>query len=347
MLRLGIVGARGFVGGELLRLAAGHPGLRVTYLTSETQAGRPVDSVYPNLKGRFDLCFAAFDADQAADAADAFILARPDGDAMRLAPELLARGRRVVDVSGDFRVRNRARYEEWYRREHLSPELLEEAVYGLPELHPEVREARLVANPGCYPTAGLLAVAPLLASGVGLATGLVMDGKSGVSGAGGRTVLQEEYAFPAVNENVRPYSVVGHRHTAELEQEMERLVRTAASGGLTFTPHLMPTTRGLCMTCYVPLAREVTSDECASLYRDFYRSAAFVQVCESPPEFLQAAGSNLCLVHVAVDVRARRAICIGVIDNLVKGAAGQALQNLNLMHGLDEVAGLTAPPRWP
>src|SRR5205085_554872 len=188
-----------------------------------SQAGAPVAEAFPTLRGRLDLAFSSFDAAEASESADAFLMALPDGEAMRLAGALLQRGKHVVDTSGDFRVRDPQRYRHWYGREHAAPELLEQAVYGLPELHAEVREARLVANPGCYPTAALLAVAPLIRRGLARAESLIFDAKSGVSGAGGRVGISEEFSFPAVNESLRAYSPVGHRHTAEIEQELERL----------------------------------------------------------------------------------------------------------------------------
>jgi N-acetyl-gamma-glutamyl-phosphate reductase len=345
--RVGIVGARGFVGGELLRLLLRHPLFKVSYVTSETQAGATVETAYPALRGRCEVTFAAFEPEEASEAADAFLLARPDGDAMRIAGSLLERGKRVVDISGDFRVRDRARYEHWYRREHVAPELLEQAVYGLPELHSEVRDARLVANPGCYPTAALLAMAPLLAGGLARAEGVVIDAKSGVSGAGGRAGLQEEYSFPAVNENLRAYGVAGHRHTAEIEQELERLAPEAGSVALSFVPHLVPTTRGCYLTCYLPLARRGGGEDIRALYEDFYQHAPFVEYTGAPPEMKQALGTNNCLVHALADDRAGHAICFGAIDNLVKGAAGQAIQNLNLMFRLDETLGLTDTALWP
>ena len=347
MTRVGIIGARGFVGGELLRLLLQHPDLQVSYVTSESQAGARLDAAFPALCGRFDLTFSSFDADAAAATADAFLMALPDGDAMRLAGSLLQRGKRVVDISGDFRVRDAQRYRQWYSREHSAPELLERAVYGLPELHPEVREARLVANPGCYPTAALLALAPLVRRRLAKIDSLIIDGKSGISGAGGRVGMREEYSFPATNENARAYSVVGHRHTAEIEQELERLAGASSQTAISFTPHLIPATRGCYLTCYLSLAGHVAAEECLSFYEEDYGRCPFVRITDAPPELKQTLGSNFCLIHATIDPRTGRAICIGAIDNLVKGAAGQAMQNLNLMLGLPETAGLTATALWP
>lgn len=348
MVNIGIIGARGFTGGELLRLCLQHPDFRVAYVTSESQAGQPVTSAFPTLEGATDLRFESLDVGAACRVADVFFLALPDGEAMKIAPDLVEAGKPVVDVSGDYRVRDRATYESWYKLEHQSPALLEQAVYGLPELHPEVRQARLVANPGCYPTAALLAVAPLFREQLIETDTLIVDAKSGVSGAGGRVGMREEFSFPAVNENFRAYSVVGHRHTAETEQELTRL---AGAGGppvqIQFTPHLLPTTRGLMATCYARLTQKVDAEALLARYRKFYADAPFVQITSAPPEIKHVSGSNFCRVSVAVDSRTRRVIAMAVIDNLVKGAAGQAMQNMNLMLGLEETRGLLAPALYP
>jgi N-acetyl-gamma-glutamyl-phosphate reductase len=379
MKSIGIIGARGFVGGELLRLCLAHPDLQVTCVTSESQADQPVVESFPTLDGLTDLRFERFDPARAADRAEAFFLALPDGEAMQMAPALLEAGARIVDISGDFRVRDRVAYEAWYKRTHTSPHLLSEAVYGMPELHPEVRDARLVANPGCYPTAALLALAPLVADGRLDLQSIVIDAKSGVSGAGGRTSMREEFTFTAVNQNLRAYGVVGHRHTAEIEQELSRLAATndqrpaelqAPSSKLqasehqepgarsqepersdlavTFTPHLLPITRGIYVTCYARTLDTPDVGELLARYRDFYYDAPFVQITgETPPEIRHVVGANYCRIGVACDPRTRRVIAMAVIDNLVKGAAGSAVQNMNLILGLDETAGLLGAALCP
>lgn len=346
MVTVGIIGARGFTGGELLRLCLGHPALRVTYVTSESQVDQPVAETFPTLAGVTDLRFQAFDAARAVEAAEAFFLALPDGEAMKIAPGLLAAGKKVVDLSGDFRVRDRAAYETWYKIEHRSPELLSHAVYGLPELHPEVREARLVANPGCYPTAALLALAPLCRSGLIDPQSIVIDAKSGVSGAGGRVALKEEFSFPAVNQSFRAYGMTGHRHTAEIEQELAAPADCPLP--VTFTPHLLPITRGLYATCYARALDPPDRDALIARYHDFYASAPFVRISDvTPPELRHVVGSNQCRIGLATDPRTRRVILTSAIDNLMKGAAGQALQNMNLMLGLDETDGLRSPALYP
>jgi N-acetyl-gamma-glutamyl-phosphate reductase len=338
LVRIGIIGARGFAGGELLRLGLQHPEFDITYVTSESQAGQPVSEGFPGLRGATDLVFSAYDAATALNRADAFFFALPDGEAMTRVVPLLEAGKRVVDLSGDFRVRDAENYRAWYGREHLTPHLLGQAVYGMPELRVEVREARLVANPGCYPMAILLAVAPLFAQGLAVPGTLIADAKSGVSGAGGRSALDPAFSFAAISDNFRAYGLPGHRHIAEMEQELGRVA--GASAPMSFTPHLLPLMRGILATCYVQLKSDTTQDDLLARYREFYRQAPFVHVLEGLPEVRHVAGSNACHLGVRFDPRTGRAICLSVIDNLVKGAAGSAIHNMNLACGLDEGAGL-------
>ena len=338
VIRIGIIGARGFAGGELLRLGLAHPGFRITYVTSESQAGSPVTDGFPGLLGATDLRFSAYDEREAREAADAFFFALPDGEAMERAGALLEAGKKVVDLSGDFRVADPATYEQWYKRPHASPDVLKQAVYGMPELRPEVKSASLIANPGCYPTAILLTLAPLFASGLAEPDTLVVDAKSGVSGAGGRAALDPAMSFPAISDNFRAYSVTGHRHIAEMEQELARLGNAPVR--MTFTPHLLPVMRGLMATCYVRLREERSDAQLAALYRDFYASAPFVHVLDGLPELRHIAGSNSCHTAIRYDPHTGRAIAISALDNLVKGAAGSAIQNMNLICGLSETMGL-------
>jgi N-acetyl-gamma-glutamyl-phosphate reductase len=348
---VGIIGARGFTGGELLRLLVSHPQLQLDYVTSESQAGMPVSESFPTLGSLTDLRFERYDPDTALSRAQAFFFALPDGEAMKAAPALIEAGARVVDLSGDFRLKDPAEYARWYGREHASPHLLAEAVYGMPELNREaITTARLVANPGCYATAGLLALAPLVAGGLTNPRTLIIDAKSGVSGAGGRVGMKEEFSFPAVNESFRAYGAPGHRHTAEMEQSLAGLA--PADGErllLQFTPHLLPITRGILATCYADVSPETTAEDLVARYREFYAAAPFVTILE-PGQFPQTGhvtGSNFARIGVAVDSRTRRALVTCAIDNLMKGAAGQALHNLNLMLGLPEDGGLRLPALYP
>ena len=346
MVRIGIIGARGFAGGELLRLGLQHPDFDITYVTSESQAGSPVSEGFPGLTGCCDLRFSAYDQTEALNAADAFFFALPDGEAMERVGPLLHEGKKVVDVSGDFRVRDNAEYERWYKRSHISPELLATAVYGLPELHDNVGEHNLVANPGCYPTAILLAVAPLFAAKLADPKGLIADAKSGVSGAGGRSALDPAFSFAAISDNFRPYGVTNHRHIAEMEQELASLCGESVT--MTFTPHLLPLMRGIEASCYLPVKGRTSAGELTELYQDYYRHAPFVHVLDGGlPELRYVAGSNACHLAVRYDERTGRALCFSAIDNLVKGAAGSAIQNMNLICGLEETAGLLCAATGP
>jgi N-acetyl-gamma-glutamyl-phosphate reductase len=340
MIRIGIIGARGYTGGELLRLGLQHPDFAITYVTSESQAGTAVAAGFPGLLGTTDLCFQAYAEATALAAADAFFFALPDGEAMQKAGALVSAGKKVVDLSGDFRVRHVGTYEKWYGRAHAAPALLEQAVYGMPELGAGPgKTAQLVANPGCYPTAILLAVAPLAQAGLTVPGTLAVSAASGVSGAGGRSSLDPAFSFPAVSDNFRAYGVTNHRHIAEMEQELSRLAGSSVE--MSFTPHLLPVTRGLTATCFVGLRELHSEAELLDGYREYYRSAPFVHVLGSTlPELRHVVGSNACHVTVRVDARTGRAIAFSAIDNLVKGAAGSAIQNMNLICGLAEDAGL-------
>jgi N-acetyl-gamma-glutamyl-phosphate reductase len=292
------------------------------------------------------------DLGRAADVADVLFLAGESGMAMRLAPELLELGKRIVDLSADFRLRDVEVYERWYRIEHQGARLLDEgiAVYGLSELHTSIiRGSRLVANPGCYPTATILALAPLLRRRLIQSRGIVVDAKSGVSGAG-RSKSDTMYRYAEANESVTPYGVGGsHRHVPEIEQELS-LEAGPTPVAITFTPHLVPMTRGMIATCYAPLAddRTTTADLLAAL-NDVYADAPFVVVraAGDQPSTKDVTGSNYCHICAAVDPRTHMAIVTSVIDNLVKGAAGQAIQNMNLMLNLPETAGLEGGGMWP
>lgn len=354
MLDTAVIGASGYGGGELLRWLSWHPHARVAVVTSSTYAGQPVAAAFPGLAKRVDLTFAP-EADPAALARCAIVfLARDNGVAMGLAPELLDAGYRVIDLSADFRFRDPAVYETWYKTAHKSPDLSRQAVYGLPELHREaVRAAQLVGNPGCYTTASILALAPLLAKRVesgGLPTrvdpaSIVIDGKSGVSGAG-RSKFGLDYHFAEANESVSAYKVGGtHRHTPEIEQELSELAGQPVT--VSFTPHLIPMTRGILATCYATLAEPVSADDLRAEYREFYKDAPFVHVTDGLPATKHTLGTNMCHIGLAIDRRTNRVTVISAIDNLGKGMVGQAIQNMNLMCGFGETAGLEMPGMWP
>jgi N-acetyl-gamma-glutamyl-phosphate reductase len=336
MISVGIINVTGYAGIELARLLLRHPNARITQVTGRSEAGKPLAEVFPHL-GELDLTIQP-EIDRPVDVA---FVALPHKAAAAVVPALLESGAKVVDISADFRLHDVGTYEQWYQVTHPVPELLGEAVYGLPELHrAQIRAARLVANPGCYPTAAILALAPIAKQIQGVA---IVDAKSGVSGSGRSLGLTNHYS--EVNENVQAYSVGGHRHLPEITQELGELAGKPQD--VMFLPHLIPMTRGILASCYVELADPMSAAALGEFYRDFYRDHPFVRVVGQPPQTKQTLGSNLCLIYPTVDKRTGRAIVLSCIDNLVKGAAGQAVQNMNLMLGLDECAGVDVVPVYP
>jgi N-acetyl-gamma-glutamyl-phosphate reductase len=345
-VRVAVVGATGYAGVEAVRLLAAHPQARCTYLASHSQEGRLLGEIYPHLLALGPLPLQPVDVDAIASAADVALLALPARESLDLAPRLLERGLRVIDFGADFRLRDAATYARTYGGPHTAPEWLGKAVYGLTEWHrDEVRAARLVANPGCYPTAALLALWPALQAGLVAPAGIVVDAKSGVTGAG-RQPTQHTH-FPEVDGGMGAYAVAGaHRHTPEIAQELARAA--GQSVRLTFTPHLLPTSRGLLASCYAPLRAPTGGAEVLALYREAYAGAPFVQVLERGlPQTKAVSGSNLAQLAVAVDADAACLVALCAIDNLGKGAAGSAIQNLNVMCGLEETAGLPRVGLYP
>ena len=350
MVRVGVVGATGYAGAELVRIVAGHPQMELVRATSGKEAGQRLDALYPGLIGVTDAVLVVPDADDLAASCDVVVLAVPHTAALAIAPRLTAAGVGVVDLSADYRLADASVYEAWYAP-HTSPDLLSRAVYCIPELNradvarlaaQPAGEPRLVANPGCYPTASTLAAAPALRAGL-LAAGapVVVDAISGVSGAGKGATARTH--FCSASENVEAYGVAKHRHTPEIEQNYTRLAGRDVR--VVFTPHLAPLKRGLLATVYLPLARTVDAAELQGIYEEAYRGEAFVAVLPagSQPRTASVAGSNRAHVAVALDARANVAVATCAIDNLVKGAAGQAVQNANLLCALDERMGLDAP----
>jgi N-acetyl-gamma-glutamyl-phosphate reductase len=326
-----VFGAAGFTGALTARLLWRHPSFELRALTARSDVGVRLDELYPH--HRVPLELEELDIDRHAQV-DAAVVAYPHGAAAPLVSELLGRGVRVVDLSADFRLRDPVTYEEWYR-EHPAPQLLERAVYGLPELgyRERIADADVVANPGCYPTASLLALAPLARAGV--IEDVVIDAKSGVSGAG--RAASEKTHFVAVDENVNAYGVPRHRHTPEIEQELGAL---GAEVRVTFTPHLLPLDQGELVSCYVKL-RDGGAGDGAALYEDAYADEAFIELSDAPPGVRDVRETNICRISVHPDERTGRMIAFAAIDNLWKGAASQAVQNLNLMFGLPEGEGIS------
>jgi len=349
-MKVGIVGVSGYGGGELARLLAAHPNIALTYVTSGTYAGKPLRAALPGITPGLELICESFDPAICADKCDFVFLAGEAGLAMKVVPHLLEAGKKIVDLSADFRLEDPEVYKEWYKAEHTATHLLEEAVYGLPEINRiAIETAQLVANPGCHVTAAVLALAPLLDAKIIDPKSLIVDSLSGVSGAG-RSKFGLDYHFAEINESMRPYGVGGvHRHTPEIEQTLSQVAGEPIT--LTFTPHLVPITRGILATAYASMAPQDWGGGAAlyELYQDYYLGAWFVEITE--PDFFPATkhvyGTNYCHIGLAVDKRTNRIIVISAIDNLVKGAAGQAIQNMNLMCGFDETAGLTMSAVWP
>jgi N-acetyl-gamma-glutamyl-phosphate reductase len=341
VVRVAIVGATGYAGLELLRLLARHPQARVTRLMSSGRDGKkefPIEHSHPSLRGKFSVPCQPLSVDALEPSeVDLVFLATPHQTALEIAPALLERGLRVVDLSAAFRLKDATAYPRWYGFEHNAPAVLEEAVYGLTELNGErVAKARLVANPGCYATSVILALAPVLQNGwIDAKAGIISDSKSGASGAG--RGLSEKLHFVEINENCRAYGLFNHRHVPEMLQALE-----LAEKDFTFTPHLMPITRGILSTIYVRLPKARTHAEGVALYRDFYARAAFVRVLDTAvPEIQSVAHTNFTDIGFSIDADGKRMIIVSALDNLIKGAAGQAIQNMNLMYGFAEGTALT------
>jgi N-acetyl-gamma-glutamyl-phosphate reductase len=345
MHRIAVVGASGYTGVELLRLLSRHPDTDLVCVTSRQYAGQSVSEVFPSLRGSQDLVFEDVDPTGLAGRADLVFTAVPHQTAMGIIPDLLAAGCRVVDLSADFRISDVAIYEAWYQK-HTARELLCEAIYGLPELfRGQIPDARLIANPGCYPTSVALALAPLLENALIDTSTIIIDSKSGTSGAG--RAAKVDTLFCEVNEGFKAYSLPRHRHTPEIEQTLSILAGSSVT--ISFTPHLLPVSRGILSTCYASLSSPLTLHALHDVYLEKYAAETFVRILPKGhlPNISQVRGSNYCDIGLAVDDRTNRVIVLAAIDNLVKGAAGQAVQNMNLMLSLPEKTGLMVSPVFP
>ena len=340
--RIGIINVTGYAGMEAARLLWKHPGARIVAATGRSLAGKRLGDAFPHLALYGDFTIT----EEIETDVDIVFSALPTGESAKACAPLIAQGVKCIDIAADFRLREPGAFEQWIGggKPHPMPELLSEAVYGLPELNRDrIREARVVANPGCYPATSILALAPAVAAGI-VGPQIVVDAKSGISGVGrgsGGT-----FGFGDVNEDVSAYKIANHNHQPEIQQELAGL-REGPAPKVTFVPHLIPMTRGIHATCYAPLAGPVTQAEVTGLYRDFYKDAPFTNVTEAPPHTKHTLGNNMCLVHPVVDERNGMLVAVGVLDNLVKGAAGQAIENMNLMLGLDQPAGLDHPAMFP
>lgn len=334
---IGIIGGSGYTGGELLRLLAGHPEANVVAVTSRSRKGRKVSDTHVHLRKICDLEFEDLKPDDVASRSDIVFTAVPHGTAMQVVPALLDAGVKVIDLSADYRLKTGV-FEKVYKIKHTDPR---EAVYGIPELHPEVPEQNFIANPGCYPTGASLAAAPL--AGAGLIDRAVFDSKSGISGAGAEPSWVSHY--PNMAENIQAYKLTDHRHRAEIVQELTRLDGTLRN--ISFTPHVIPSVRGILTTAHIFVKKEIGMDELTKIYNNFYKDRPFIRLIEGIPMLFAVRGSNFCDIGFEIEKDSDRIVIISAIDNLVKGASGQAIQNMNMMFGLDETMGLWAPAAAP
>ncbi len=346
-VKVGIINVTGYAGAELARLLHNHPEVEITSITGRSEAGKKLTEVFPHL-AEIDLTIEP----DLTDSIDFVFSALPHAASAEACAPLARAGVAVVDISADFRIKDPAEYSEWYGGAHPAPDLLPAAVYGLPEIYREqIKSAKLIANPGCYPESALLGLAPAVKAGI-IAPDVIIDAKSGISGAGRGLKLNLHLGEAA--ENVSAYGLDGHRHLPEVVQELASMwpvaeAPTNARPKVTFTPHLVPMTRGILSTCYAPLNGGAALDTATvrHVYEDFYREEPFVRVADTPPSTKQTRGTNHCLVYPTVDSRAQRLVVVSVIDNLVKGAAGQAIQNMNLMLGFPETTALTGLAVYP
>ncbi|MDR2925841.1 MAG: N-acetyl-gamma-glutamyl-phosphate reductase [Azoarcus sp.] len=339
MIKAGIVGGAGYAGVELLRILAGHPAVRITAITSRDMDGMKISDIFPSLRRRVDLKFVSQE-DEAFKRCDVVFFATPNGVAMQQAAGLLAAGARVIDLAADFRIRDVAEWEKWYGMPHAAPELVAEAAYGLPEVcREQIRGARVLANPGCYPTAVQLGFLPLIEAGAIDCGHLIADAKSGVSGAGRRAEVGS--LFSEASDSFKAYGVAGHRHLPEIRQGLSRMAG-GSSVGLTFVPHLTPMVRGIHATLYARLTKDISAAALQELFESRFEGEAFVDVMPagSHPETRSVRASNMCRIAVHRPQGADTVVVLSVIDNLVKGAAGQAVQNMNIMFGEKESLGL-------
>lgn len=345
MTKVSIAGATGYTGLELLRLLLNRPDIKIETLTSETYSGKTIAEVFPSLDGCADFTLKGLD-EGIASSCDILFLALPHTTSMEKVPAFLKHDCRVIDLSADYRLKDSNTYETWYKTAHKNPDALNDAVYGLPELHrEEIKSAKLVANPGCYPTSVILALAPLMQKDwVDLET-IIADSKSGISGAGRKPNLATQYCESA--EGVSAYSLAEHRHTPEMEQEISQLAGKEIK--ITFSPHLMPMTRGMLSSIYVDLKKKIGLEQVAAHYREFYKDEPFVRILKKGvfANTHYVAYSNYCDIGLQIDPRNNRLILTSAIDNLLKGASGQAVQNMNIMLGLNEKTGLDSPGIFP
>jgi len=342
MISASIVGATGYVGEELVRILSGHEFTKIVGVTSQHYIGQKIQDVFPNLRKKIDLCCEELDIKKIGEKSDIIFLSLPHGHSATFTKELIPYSKKVIDMGADFRFDSKDVYEEWYKVEHTAPELIGEAVYGLPEINKsKIKDARIIGNPGCYPTSIILGLAPVLKSGIVEGDSIIVDSKSGISGAGRSASVPN--LFAEIYGNTKAYNIGKHRHIPEINQELSKLFNSEIS--ITFSPHVVPQSRGILSTIYCKLKGTGSQEDILGLYRDFYKDSIFVRIMDEGvlPQTKWVCGSNYCDIGIALDKKNNRLVIVSAIDNLVKGAAGQAVQNMNIMFGLPEDTGLKAP----
>ncbi len=335
MLKVGIVGARGYTGEELIKLLLGHSGVRLTYLAATLEQAVPITQVFPSLKGKTELKCEKFSYEKASEKCDLLFLALPHTVSMEVVPKLAKMGKKIVDLSADYRLKNFGVYKQWYHKAHKDKKNLKKFVYGLPELYREkIKKSDFVANPGCYPTASILGIVPALVSGLADPDSIIIDAKSGASGAGKKSTL--DFSFCELNDNFKGYKFNVHQHSPEINQELSKV--STSKVNVVFCPHLLPVKCGIFATIYIRLKSHVAEGKIEDIYKKFYKLEPFVRVRETGvlPELKDVVGTNFCDIGLIYDGARKLLIVTSVIDNLIKGASGQAVQNMNIMCGFNE-----------
>lgn len=345
-MNVGIIGANGYGGAEILRLLQHHPFVSIKKIVSHSTTGKKISEQYPHLNGIYQLTIEKMDIQEIASMVDLLFFATPSGISKEIIPQFLKLGKICIDLSGDFRLKDASKYEKWYKKPQPNSEYLQNAVYGLTEFSREsIKGAQLIANPGCYPTATLLGLLPALKAKIINPYTIIIDGKSGISGAGRNPSLSTSYS--EINENMKAYKLGTHQHIPEIEQVINEMC--GENIHISFTTHLIPMTRGIMCTIYVDLTEKMTTEDMIDLYRSTYKQENFIRIRSKNewPATKEVIGSNFCDIGLLVDERTNRLIIVSVIDNLVKGAAGQAIQNMNVLNGWDEKTSLEVAPLFP
>lgn len=345
MIKAGIMGSTGYAGAVLTQLLINHPNVEIIFLASHSYANNTFDSIYSNLKGiTKQICIGDDDVELNLNKIDILFMALPSGATFSITKKAIDLGVKVIDLGADYRLKSKEVYEQWYKIKHGCTNLLSKAVYGLPELYKnDIKASNLIANPGCYPTASSLALIPLLKYDLIEKSSIIIDAKSGVTGAGRKASTNNLYV--ECNESIKAYGVASHRHTPEIEQTLSNVANEEIN--LIFTPHLVPMNRGILATCYANLSSKVNIEDVYKIYRNFYKDKPFIRIIDDLPETRWVKGSNYCDIAIRIDERTNKIIVLSAIDNLMKGAASQAVQNMNIMYNLDETTGINMIPMFP